>query len=231
MAATGERTRSARPLDPAAVEAVAAAIDAGRIEEVEVAWPDHAGHPCGKRIDAADFITRSAGAGFAFCRAALAWDVAGEVQEGLRLTDWATGYPDMIAVPDLTTFRPLPWRERAAHVVADLVDHHGEPIASAPRSVLRRVTERLAELGYAAQVGVEIEFHLLDATGKPLDDGLHALLAAARQRARPRLRRDRPRPARLRRPRGRPTRSTRPARPRSTCATPPRSPPPTTPRA
>ena len=98
----------------------------------------------------------------------------GRSQEGLRLTDWATGYPDMFAIPDLATFRPLPWRDRTAHVVADLVDHDGEPIGSAPRSVLRRVTERLAALGYAAQVGVEIEFHLLDAAGDPLDDGLHA---------------------------------------------------------
>ena len=173
MAATGEQTR-ARALDPGDVETVAAAIDAGRIEEVEVFWPDHSGHACGKRIDAADFITRSAGAGFAFCQAALAWDVAGEVRSGLRLTDWATGYPDMFAVPDLATFRPLPWRERTAHVVSDLVDHHGELIRTAPRTVLRRVVDRLAELGYAAQVGVEIEFHLLDADGRPLDDGLHA---------------------------------------------------------
>ena len=92
MAATGEQTR-ARALDPGDVETVAAAIDAGRIEEVEIFWPDHYGHACGKRIDATDFISRATGAGFAFCPAALTWDVAGVVQEGPATDRLGDGLP------------------------------------------------------------------------------------------------------------------------------------------
>jgi glutamine synthetase len=80
----------------------------------------------------------------------------------------------MFAVPDFETFRQLPWRPRTGQVVCDLVDHHGTLIRTAPRTVLRRVVDRLAALGYEARVGVEIEFHLLDADGAPLSDGVHA---------------------------------------------------------
>jgi glutamine synthetase len=58
-------------------------------------------------------------------------------------------------------------------VVSDVVDHSGEPIRTAPRTVLRRVTERLAELGYHAEVGVETEFFLLDTEGQPLAAAVH----------------------------------------------------------
>ena len=49
----------------------------------------------------------------------------------------------------------------AGQVLGDLVDHEGNPVRTAPRTVLRRVTERLAELGYHAEIGVEIEFKIL----------------------------------------------------------------------
>lgn len=153
---------------------IARAIEAGEIDVVEILWPDHQGHARGKRIEADGFLARAAGQGFAFCDAALTWDVAGDVKPGLRLSSWDTGYPDMFAVPDLDTFRRLPWRTRTGQVVCDLVDHHRELIRTAPRSVLRRVVERLAGLGYEARVGIEIESHLLDGDGNPLSGGLHA---------------------------------------------------------
>jgi len=171
---------SATESTPASVDAAGAVLIAeeirnGRLREIEVAWPDHQGHPRGKRLNAEGFLARAAGQGFAFCNGALCWDVAGDLKDGLRLADWGTGFPDLFAVPDLDTFRWLPWRAGAGHVVADVVDHHRELIRTAPRTVLRRVVERLASLGYQAEVGVEIEFHLLDAEGRlPVTDGVHA---------------------------------------------------------
>jgi len=153
---------------------VAAVIERLALREVEVMWLDHQGHPRGKRIDADSFLDRARGAGFAFCNASLAWDVAGDVKSGLRHADWDSGFPDFFAVPDLATFRPLPWRDGAGHVVSDLVDHHGQLVAASPRTVLRRAVDRLAALGYQARVGVEIEFHLLAPDGTPLNDGVQA---------------------------------------------------------
>ena len=68
--------------------------------------------------------------------------------------------------------------------------------------MLRRVTDRLAALGYAAQVGVEIEFHLLDADGRPLFDGAHAYSLQKLNELDPVIGEILSRAARLRGPRG-----------------------------
>jgi glutamine synthetase len=169
-----ERSAQRNGHGPAPAEQLRAAIESGELHEIEVHWPDHQGHPRGKRMDARDFLARAAGQGFAFCDAALCWDVAGDVKDGLRLSSWDTGFPDLFAIPDLDSYRRLPWRERTGFVTSDVRDHHGELIRTAPRTVLRRVIERLSALGYEAEVGVEIEFHLLRSDGVPLSDGVQA---------------------------------------------------------
>jgi glutamine synthetase len=160
----------------AAEAAVTAAefIDRHRLRDIEVMWVDHQGHARGKRIDAAGFVERARTAGFAFCNAALSWDITGEVKPGLRHSDWDSGFPDFYAVPALTSLRLVPWRDRAGHVISDLVDHHGNLVPASPRTVLRRATDRLARLGYRAEVGVEIEFHLLQEDGAPIVDGFQS---------------------------------------------------------
>jgi glutamine synthetase len=172
---TDDRAGDAEPaaaLEPDTLRWVADTIEAHRLRDVEVMWLDHQGHARGKRIDAGRFLERATGEGFAFASAGLIWDITGEVQAGLRHSGWETGFPDFYAVPDLRTFRLLPWREHAGHVVADLVGEDRRFVHAAPRTVLRRAIDRLAALGLRAEVGVEIEFHLLDEAGTPLADGL-----------------------------------------------------------
>jgi len=162
------------PEQVVAADALAQAISRGTVDEIEVAWPDHSGHVLGKRIPAERFQGRAVSPGFPFCSGALTWDTAGEVQEGARLTSWDSGYPDVFAVPDISTYRPLPWRGRAGQVLADVVDQHREMVRTFPRTVLRRVTSRLAALGYTARVGVELECYLLRPDGTLAQEGLHA---------------------------------------------------------
>src|SRR3984957_6351033 len=76
-------------------------IESQGLTDIEIMWVDHQGHARGKRIDAAGFVERARGAGFAFCNAALSWDITGEVKTGLRHSDWDSGFPDFYAVPDL----------------------------------------------------------------------------------------------------------------------------------
>ena len=148
-----------------------AAISAGEIRDVELLWPDHTGHPRGKLIPAGRFELGSL-PHLAFCDAALCWDFTGEIQEAVHLANWATGYPDLLADPDFTTFRPLPWRPSTGLVMCDVRDHSRELIQTAPRTVLRRAIEQLAGLGYEALVGVELEFYLLSQGGGHLTDGV-----------------------------------------------------------
>jgi glutamine synthetase len=146
----------------------------GSLTEVEVAWSDPFGHAAGKRIPAALFLDRAQGQGFAFCEAALGWNTDGTVIDGLRLTNWDGGYPDVYAVPDFSTFRLLPWRSGVGHVISDIVTHDRTPSLLDPRGVLRRVLNRLASLGYTAKVGVEFEFYLLERDGSPIQNDIHA---------------------------------------------------------
>ena len=172
------------------------AVQRGDLDEVEVAWPDQAGHVLGKRIPAARFLDRALGDGFTFCDAALAWNVVGDVVDAVSFSNSRLGYPDAYAVPDLSTAKPVPWRPRTAQVIADIVDHHRRPLAASPRAVLRRVLDRLARLGFTARVGVELEFYLLREDGSvpqealqcyslekanELDPGLSTITAGLRQ--------------------------------------------------
>jgi glutamine synthetase len=149
-------------------------IEDGSLHEIEVAWSDPFGHAAGKRIPAAAFLDRARGSGFAFCEAALGWNSDATVVDSLRLTNWDGGYPDVFAVPDLSTFRALPWRPGVGHVISDIVRHDRSPSLLDPRAVLRRVLDRVAALGFTAKVGVELEFYLLDPDGSPFQTDIHA---------------------------------------------------------
>jgi glutamine synthetase len=150
------------------------AIGDGSLTEIEVAWSDPFGHAQGKRIPASQFLNRALGSGFAFCEASLGWNTEGTVVDSLNITNWVGGYPDVFAVPDLATYRPLPWRPRVGHVISDIVAHDRSPSLLDPRAVLRKVLARLASLGYAAKIGVEFELYLLNSDGSPFQDDIHA---------------------------------------------------------
>jgi glutamine synthetase len=79
-------------------------------------------------------------------------------------------------VPDLGTFRVLPYAPRTGGALVDLQTLDGEPAPECPRSFLRRMGERLAAHGGARlEVAFENEFTLAASTGggwTPLDSSL-----------------------------------------------------------
>ena len=48
--------------------------------------------------------------------------------------------------------------------MADLQWHGGEPVVASPRQILRRQLDRLAERGWTAMAGTELEFMLFKDT-------------------------------------------------------------------
>src|SRR6187455_213979 len=69
---------------------------------------------------------------------------------------------DMIAMPDASTFRVLPWRPEdrgVARMFCDIVTPAREPYEGDPRQVLRRTLERAEGMGFTNfYVGPELEF-------------------------------------------------------------------------
>ncbi len=84
---------------------------------------------------------------------------------------------DMVAMPDPSTFRILPWKANdqvVAVMFCDILEPNGSPHQGDPRWVLKKNLERAAKMGYTFNVGPELEyFYFQKSTGKPeaLDQG------------------------------------------------------------
>ena len=78
-------------------------------------------------------------------------------------------------VPDLETFRVLPYAPRAGAVLTDHVGLDGEPAQVCQRSFLKRMEARLAERGLVLRASFENEFSLatqVDGAYVPIDSAL-----------------------------------------------------------
>jgi glutamine synthetase len=81
---------------------------------------------------------------------------------------------DVIALPDPSTFQLLSWapNKRVARMFCDIRMPDGSTSPGDCRQALARVLTEVADLGYTAQVGAELEFFLLsEPDGQPLDGG------------------------------------------------------------
>jgi glutamine synthetase len=78
---------------------------------------------------------------------------------------------DMVAMPDPTTFKILPWRphdQKEARLICDIQRPGGKPFESCPRQILKQALHDLKQQGYLYNVGPELEFFLLKINGEPL---------------------------------------------------------------
>lgn len=83
---------------------------------------------------------------------------------------------DMVAMPDPTTFRLLPWRpkERAtARMFVDILNPDGSPFEGDPRYVLKQNLKRANDMGYTFNVGPELEYFYFRSWESPetIDNG------------------------------------------------------------
>ncbi|MFF0426162.1 glutamine synthetase family protein [Streptomyces sp. NPDC004520] len=143
---------------PLTVEELRALVASGEIDTVVLAFPDMQGRLQGKRFAAPFFLDEVLGHGTEGCNYLLAVDTEMNTVDGYEMSSWDRGYGDFAMHPDLTTLRRLPWNDATAMVTADLAWADGTPVVAAPRQILRRQLERLAELGLTAHVGTELEF-------------------------------------------------------------------------
>jgi glutamine synthetase len=135
-------------------------VESGAIDTVLLVMTDMQGRLAGKRLHAPFFVDEVAGHGAEGCNYLLAVDVDMNTVQGFAMSSWETGYGDFVFRPDMASLRRVPWLERTALVVADLEWDDGSPVAASPRQILRRQLDRLAERGWRANIGSELEFML-----------------------------------------------------------------------
>ncbi len=139
-----------------------AAVADGTIDTVLACLVDMQGRLMGKRFVARHFVD-SAWEETHCCDYLLATDLEMATPDGYASTSWESGYGDYVMKPDLSTLRTVPWLEGTALVLCDVLDHHTHDLVPhAPRTVLKRQIERLAELGLSPVMATELEFFLFE---------------------------------------------------------------------
>ncbi|QDI72043.1 glutamine synthetase [Streptomyces calvus] len=166
---------------PLAVEELHALVAGGEIDTVVLAFPDMQGRLQGKRFAARFFLDEVLEHGTEGCNYLLAVDADMNTVDGYAMSSWERGYGDFAMHADLATLRRVPWNEGTALVIADLAWDDGAPVVAAPRQILRRQLDRLAELGLTAQVGTELEFIVFKDTYEQAWDAGYRGLTPANQ--------------------------------------------------
>jgi len=124
-----------------------ALVEQHGLRTVRMVWVDQHGAPRCKFMSAADYAA-SLRSGIDFSGAVLNLDTTNHVFAlafaeggGLGIPE-LTGFPDMMLVPDPTTFRVLPWADRTGWVLTDAYFDNGKPVPLDTRHLLRRQVHR-----------------------------------------------------------------------------------------
>jgi glutamine synthetase len=140
------------------IEELRAAVDAGNVDTVLLALTDMQGRLQGKRLTARHFLAEVAEHGAEGCNYLLAVDVDMATVDGYALFSWERGYGDFVLRPDLDTLRAVPWQEGTVVCLADVHWEDGSQVSVSPRQILRAQLARLAQRGWTANAGTELEF-------------------------------------------------------------------------
>ncbi|EON66471.1 glutamine synthetase [Coniosporium apollinis CBS 100218] len=135
---------------------------------VKVAGIDVDGIPRGKLMAKSKFIS-IAKTGFGFCSVIFGWDMHDQTYfKELKISNKENGYRDVIAVPDLSSYRRIPWEDNVPFFLVSFYDPDTqESLSACPRSLLKRAVDKLKEDGFGAMAGAEYEFYQFRAPADP----------------------------------------------------------------
>jgi glutamine synthetase len=144
------------------LEELRSAAMEGTVDTVLLCIADMEGRLQGKRFTAQHFLDEVVEHDAEGCNYLLAVDVDMNTVEGYAMSSWSRGYGDFVMKPDLATLRWIPWHEGTALLMADLGWEDGSEVVASPRQILRRQLARLAERGWKATAGTELEFIVIN---------------------------------------------------------------------
>lgn len=138
------------------------------VKTIRVAAADLNGVARGKRIPAR-YASKLLDEGTKFPYSVLNLDIWGEDVEDSPLV-FESGDPDGLLLPTERGFLPMPWLDAAPTALLPLWMFHpdGTPYDGDPRQALARVVDRYKAAGLVPVVATELEFFLIDDSGKTL---------------------------------------------------------------
>ena len=109
--------------------------------------------------------------GLNFYGGLLGLDIQSMVPTGTGYAE-EVSFADHCTVPDLSTFRVLPWVPNTANITVDPYWYDGSPAMASPRLLLKKIINDFDAMGYICRLGYEFEFYVFDKTTKrPVYDG------------------------------------------------------------
>lgn len=122
--------------------------------KVKLAGIDVDGMLRGKLVSKNKFLS-VAKSGFGFCSVIFGWDMHDMTYiKELKISNAENGYHDLIAIPDLSSFRRIPWEDNVPFFLVSFFDPDTqEPICACPRGLLKNALAKLEAKGYGAMAG------------------------------------------------------------------------------
>ncbi len=121
---------------------------------VKLAGVDVDGMLRGKLVSKKKFLS-IAKTGFGFCSVVFGWDMHDMTYfRELKISNKENGYRDILAIPDLNSFRRIPWENNVPFFLVSFHDPETElPVSACPRGLLKTQLEKLAKKNYGAMAG------------------------------------------------------------------------------
>lgn len=121
---------------------------------VKVAGIDVDGQLRGKLMKKSKFLSIVV-EGFGFCSVIFGWDQHDMTYyKELSISNKENGYRDLVAVPDLSSFRRIPWENNVPFFLVSFLDPDTrEPVCACPRGLLKTVSAKAEAAGYRAMAG------------------------------------------------------------------------------
>jgi glutamine synthetase len=152
-------------------------FSAQNVRRVKVGGFDLDGVLRGKYLSLEKFWS-IAESGFGFCDVIFGWDIADVCYDNTTLTGPESGYPDITAKVDLSSFRMLPYEPDTAGFLLDFYGPDGKAHPACPRNLLKRVVARAEASGYVPTFGAEFEFWAFKETPQSLREKDYRALEA-----------------------------------------------------
>ena len=124
--------------------------------KVKVAGIDVDGMLRGKLISKKKFLSIATD-GFGFCSVIFGWDMHDQTYfKELKISNKENGYRDIIAVPDLSSFRRIPWEDNVPFFLVSFLDPETrQPVSACPRGLLKTAVNKLKKRDLGAMAGGE----------------------------------------------------------------------------
>lgn len=125
-----------------------------RDTRVKLAGVDVDGMLRGKLVSKKKFLS-IVSEGFGFCSVIFGWDMHDQTYfKELAISNKENGYRDIVAIPDLSSFRRIPWENNVPFFLVSFHDPDTrEPVCACPRGLVKTALGKAEAAGYQAMAG------------------------------------------------------------------------------